>query len=512
MTLFPHEPRIAAEHASLPDYLTSVLSPKQLERPLLVSFTQWDFALAAVAETVLTLNELGSEVSLALWSDHTPLRDIGWQVQHQIAVATRTRTVDQQLREGLLEAGLPGEIFVAPPIDPWTPAGDLPVISDFSRASIRELTYRGAPLGRGVLHAPPSPETPSNDKHVWPKKYVERAARSFAYVYDQTMQVIKDRGITSIYIYNGRFLHDSAVTAAALDSGLPILSYDTGGLDTDFDLTIDETHDWSALQNRMKRMFEKWSELERDEVARSWFEERIHHVDPANAQFTGGQQSGRSIERESDLPLVVYFSSSGDEIAELDLDWSEYFTDQPHALVTLAEMCRELDYELVVRTHPHARIKPDKDNLDWDAAVTQAKPMLHIDQHSSVDSYALMREADAVVTYGSTTGVEAAYLGRPVIVMGPSAYDELGCAIRPRTSNELRSALAAIGRSGSQVSRAALPYGLMMKRRGFTFRYLTRTSEGKPRLGSIEFVEPPEYVRHLSHALKKFVTKRLVND
>ena len=123
-----------------------------------------------------------------------------------------------------------------------------------------------------------------------------------------------------------------------------------------------------------------------------------------------------------------------------------------------------------------------------------------------------MREADAVVTYGSTTGVEAAYLGRPVIVMGPSAYDELGCAVRPRTNKELRSALADIGRSGSQVSRAALPYGLMMKRRGFAFRYLTRTTEGKPRLASIEFVEPPEYVRHLSHALKKFVTKRLVND
>ncbi len=509
MTLAPHEPRIPAEHNSLAGYLGSVLTTSQLERPLLVSFTQWDFAIAAIAETTLTLNDLGSDVSLALWSDQTPLRDIGWQVQHQIASATRTKTVDQQLRKALLAAGLSPSIFVAPPIKRWQPVGGIPAVVNCSRASIRELTYRGAPLGRGVLHAPPSAETPSNDSHVWPKKYVEQAARSFAFVYDQVSQVIKDRGITSIYIYNGRFLHDSAVTAAAIDAGLPILSYDTGGLDTDFDLTIDETHDWSALQTRMKNMFDQWDPAEREAVAGSWFEERINHVNPANLQFTGGQQAGLSIDRDSDAPLVVYFSSSGDEIAELDLDWSEYFTDQPHALVTLANACRDLGYDLVVRTHPHARIKPSEDNLDWESAVKLADPALHIDQHSSVDSYALMREAAVVVTYGSTTGVEAAYLGRRVIVMGPSAYDELGCAVRPRTQGELSELLASPGGLLTNVGVSALPYGLMMKRRGFAFRYLERTPESRARLGSVEFIEPPEYVRHLSHALKSFVTKRL---
>jgi hypothetical protein len=515
MNISPHEPRVAAEHDSLAEYLSSVLTPGQLERPLLVSFTQWDFAIAAIAETTLTLSSMGSEVSLALWSDQTPLRDIGWQVQHQIATATRTKTVDQQMRKGLLAAGVSPSIFVSPPIRNWKPVGTLPVVSDCSRAAVRELTYRGAPLGRGVLHAPPSPSTPSNDSHVWSKKYVEKAARSFAYVYDQVSQVIKDRGITSIYIYNGRFLHDSAVTAAAIDAGLPILSYDTGGLDTDFDLTIDETHDWSALQTRMKNMFDRWDPADRDLVAGSWFEERINHVDPANQQFTGGQKTGLSIDRYSDAPLVVYFSSSGDEIAELDLDWSEYFTDQPHALVTLSDACRERGFDLVVRTHPHARIKPAEDNLDWASAVKVANPALHIDQHSSVDSYALMREAAVVVTYGSTTGVEAAYLGRPVIVMGPSAYDELGCAVRPRTSAELAELLQASVLPESvlpEVGARALPYGLMMKRRGFAFRYLDRSSSGSATLNRVPFTEPPEYVRHLSYALKNFVTKRLVRD
>ena len=508
----PHAPAIEAEHESLEGYLTQVLTAEQLKRPLLVSFTQWDFAIAAIAETVMTLNHMGSEVSLALWSDHTPLRDIGWQVQHQIATLTRTKTVDQQLRTALLKVGVRRETFVSPPLKKWKPQGDLPLITSTQRSAIRELEYRGAPMGRGILHAPPAPETPSNDEYVWPSDYVNQAARSFAYVYDQVSEVISSRGITSIYIYNGRFLHDSAVTAAALDAGIPILSYDTGGIDTDFDLTIDETHDWSALQMRMKRMFDQWDPSNRNVIASTWFDERINHVDPGNLQFTGGQKAGQTIERNENVPLVVYFSSSGDEIAELDLDWSEYFTDQPHALLTLADECRALGYDLVVRTHPHARIKPDQDNLDWASAVEMAQPHMHLDQHSIVDSYALMRQASIVVTYGSTTGVEAAYLGRRVIVMGPSAYDELGCAARPRTQLELRQLLSNPQSDDSMIQGHALPYGLMMRRRGFAFRFLDKSPNGRPKLGSVEFTEPPEYVRHLSHALKARAIKRLVRN
>ena len=507
-----HSPAIAAEHESLAGYLTQVLTAEQLERPLLVSFTQWDFAIAAIAETILTLDNLGSQVSLALWSNHTPLRDIGWQVQHQVAALTRTKTVDQQLRTALLRAGVASETFVAPPIKKWRPLGEVPKITSTARSAIRELEYRGAPLGRGILHAPPSPDTPSNDEHVWPPRYVNKAALSFAYVYDQVSEVIAARKITSMYIYNGRFLHDSAVTAAAIDAGIPILSYDTGGLDTDFDLTIDQTHDWSALQDRMKRMFRDWEPRDREAVASSWFDERINHMDPANLQFTGGQKAGHGIEPDKDVPLVVYFGSSGDEIAELDLDWSEYFTDQPHALLSLAQQCRDLGYHLVVRTHPHARIKPDQDNLDWESAVAIADPRLHLDQHSIVDSYALMREANIIVTYGSTTGVEAAYVGRPVIVMGPSAYDELGCAVRPRTETELRKLLVDPHRKVPHVRENALPYGLMMRRRGFTFRYLEKSADGKSALGDIEFTEPPEVVRHLSHALKARALRRLVRN
>jgi len=106
-----------------------------------------------------------------------------------------------------------------------------------------------------------------------------------------------------------------------------------------------------------------------------------------------------------------------------------------------------------------------------------------------------------VITYGSTTGVEAGYADRPVIVMGPSAYDELGCATRVRTVAELREALE---RRTPPAPRSALPYGLMMKRRGFTYRYVKRSYDGKRILAGFSIVEPREIVRHISHRLRKW--------
>ena len=504
-----HEARIRAEHPALDTYLTSVLSAEELTRPLLVSFTQWDFAIGAIAETVATLADMGSDVSLALWSDATPMHDVGWQVDHRIASLFRSPTIDQQLRRALKAAGLPVSTFVDPPISAWKPAAPLPDVSAPNRSAIRAMTYRGSSLGRAILQVAPDKQTPTTDAFIWPERYVAEAVRSFAYVYDQTLEVIKRRGITAVFVYNGRFLHDSAVAAAAEAAGLPVLSYDTGGLDTDFDLTIDATHDWSALQHRMLHMYDEWPAEERDLVGGNWFDGRLQHTDAANDLFTGTQEVGQGIERSGDRPLVIYFSSSGDEISELDLDWSEYFHGQPQALLTLADACRALDYQLVVRSHPHKRLKPAQDVREWFDAVDEAAPDLHIDQHSSVDSYTLMQQADVVVTFGSTTGVEAGYLGRPVIVMGPSAYDELGCAQRVRNAAELTSALVA-RRTGERSG--AVPYGLMMRRRGFAYRYVERTEDGSRVMAGVPLVEPRELVRHLSHRSNLIRHRRLVRQ
>ena len=488
-----------AEHDSLEVFLKASLTDEQRKNVLFVSFTQWDFALAALADTATCLHQMGSDVTLAFWTNKTPMHDTGWSVNDKVAKLFASPARDQLVRDALIDSGIPKSSLAKPPIKSWKPAQPVPITRAMNRSEIKALTYFGSPMGRAMLQVRTLTETPVTDAYFWPERLLRLAAHSYAFAYDQTTVLIKERGVTAVAVYNGRFLHDRAASAAAQALGVPVLYYDTGGIDTDFDLTDSVTHDWTDLQRRMLKLYEQWPKEQRDEVGGSWFQERLNHTASDNALFTEAQVIGSSIDRPDADCLVVYFSSSGDEIAELELDWDQFIGAQPEALKFLADECRTRDgYQLVVRSHPHKRRKPKQDVIEWLEAVEVASPDIHLDPHSPVDSYALMRQADIVVTYGSTTGVEAAFAGKRVIVLGPSAYDQLGCATLAGTQAELSAALDDRN-PGSWPG--AVSYGLMMRRRGFNFEYVKRGPDNSFSLGGKVFADSKQSVRHLSHLL-----------
>lgn len=477
------------------------MSDEERSRVLLISFNQWDFSLAAMTDIALVFNSMGSKVTTGFWSDDTPMRDMGWIVSHKIAHLCLSSTRDEHAAKALVRAGFPKAAIVSPPIRHWHPSEPIEVTRALNRTEIRTLKYQDSDMGRAILQVHPDKNTPITDEFFWPQGWLTRSAKSYAWVYDQVTALIKQRNITSVMVYNGRFLHDRATAAAAMAAGIPVLYYDSGGNESDYDLTRAATHDWADLQQRMLRMYDTWDETERDALGSQWFRDRAAHIDPANALFVEAQKIGSTIERPDAEVVVAYFSSSGDEIAELEFDWSEFFETQGNALSILAEECRNLPgYSLIVRSHPHKRHKPEKDLEEWMADVERAAPDIHVDPHSPVDSYELMKQVDIVVTYGSTTGVEAAFAGKPVIVMGPSAYDLLGCAQRVTSAEELRVALRE-AKVGS--TKGALSWGLMMMRRGFAFKYVKPDPAVGHVLSGEPFIDARPIAQHLSHALDR---------
>jgi hypothetical protein len=333
--------------------------------------------------------------------------------------------------------------------------------------------------------------------------------KSYAYVYDQVFELVSTREIETVFVYNGRFIHDAASAAAARAAGADVMYFDLGGTETSFDLTAVSTHDWAHLQQRMRTLYAEWPKSHRSSDAQKWFLDRRNHADERNAHFIDGQKIGSIPELPTGKKIVTYFSSSSDEIAELDVDWADYFDSQENALKRLVECCRrQPEIYLVVRSHPHKRHKPRDDVAIWCQLIDEVQPDLHIGPDSDADSYALAQASDFVVTYGSTTGVEAAALGARVAVLGPSAYDELGCAKRPRTVDELSNFLCDT--AVPDVSEKALPYGLMMRFRGFGDRYISSDRQGNSRLGNVVLQEPRPVVRKLSELLMKWQRQRLL--
>jgi hypothetical protein len=500
---------LRAEHDSLIGYLESVLTPEQLSRPLLTNFNHWNFAQGSLSEIALTLLKNGSDVTIAFWADKTPMLDVAWETSRKIGTLLLSPTREQQIEKALKRAGLQNQSFAKPPINRWQPHEEIVLPKVMNRSSIRAMRYRGADMGRAILQVHPDGDTPMTDEFMWPGKWVDLAAKSFAYVFDQVTELIKRLDITVVALYNGRFLHDRAVAAAAQRLRIPLLNYDLGGNQTNFDLTIDDTHDWEALQRRMLSLYERWDPAERDALGSSWFLERTQHIDPTNARFVEAQKIGSMIELPKDKKIVVYFSSSGDEIIELDLNWDAYFGGQENALRLLSKICSEdPNIFLVVRSHPHKRHKPTNDVKEWLAAVEEASPDIHLDPHSDVDSYALMRRADVVVTYGSTSGIEAAFAGKPVAVMGPSAYNILGAASSVTNEDELRSVIED-PQPGNLAG--AVSYGLLCHRRGFNYSEVNISMGETFTIAGRVIYPSKNHVKNPSHAFKKIRTRRLIS-
>ena len=502
--------RVRAEHESLERWLKESLSEDERSHIGLVSLNQWPFTCAVVGEIALTAHATGSRVSVGMWADDTPLPDPGWTTSRRAARALFSRSIDDRLESALVEGGLPASAIVRPPIRNWKPQRLPTLPASVTREDLRSLTYLGSPMGRSILQVHPTLETPIRDTHIWPRRYSQSAVQSYAWVYDQVAELISERGISTLVVYNGRFTHDQAAAAAATAAGIKVLYHDAGGLETGFDLTFATTHDWDHLQHRMLRMWRNWPAEDREDIATTWFRNRQSHAEPGIEAFVEFQEIGNLDGVPEAELLVVFFSSSPDEIAELDLNWSRYHGSQANALAALAQAVRSTPgAKLVVRTHPHMRLKPTLDHVDWRAAVESAKPAVHFEADAPVDSYGLMRAADIVFTYGSTAGVEAAYLGRPAVVMGPSAYDLLGCAHYAQSKEEIEEILH---NPQSLPMVNALPYGLLMQRRGFNFEYLDRSPAGSFSINGATIQDANSWSRKIGDLSKRRKVSRLTTS
>jgi hypothetical protein len=128
-----------------------------------------------------------------------------------------------------------------------------------------------------------------------------------------------------------------------------------------------------------------------------------------------------------DKKLVTAFTNILWDSAVLDRDRA--FTNMADWLdETIRHFAQRDDVQLVIRVHPAEVRVPMQETREQVAAVLAARyPCLppHINivsPESDLSSYMLMRMSDVGLVYTSTTGLEMALDGKPVIVAGQTHY------------------------------------------------------------------------------------------
>jgi len=357
------------------------------------------------------------------------------------------------------------------------------------------LLYKGARLGYGVASSLIWMTGDSTPNLAEFGPLISRYLKASALIFECASTLIEHHQPRSVLTFNGRFACSKPVVESARLSGVPCLVHERGAVFDRYDVQVGSVHD---LAQQRRRLLEMWTKAppNRQEIARAFFERRRQGDGVGWRSYTASQITG-AVPEQRHPKRVVYFMSSDDEYAALS-DYTPHtlFASQRCAVTFIARWAEcKPEVELIVRLHPALQKKPPTEQRFWTSL--QGGPNVLIDlPDSETDSYALAESADMVLTYGSTVGVEAAYWGRPVILLCDTLYSGLGCVHEPQTVAELERLLDNPGLP-AMPQENCLPFGYYSMMYGTPFRFYQPTSLFDGSFMGDELTPDPNYLRRL---------------
>ena len=305
-------------------------------------------------------------------------------------------------------------------------------------------------------------------------------------VYQSALKILTLCHADQVYLFNGRFVHEAAVHAAALKLGIPVSFHERGSSLEKYSLTPFLVHD-------RRGHFQKAQEMWLEEVAKDYsVVEKTHkYMDQRIEEGVAGgwKNFSKSFDRgmeEKDMRGIigittqkywVYFQSSDDEYSAIPpwlrdkVEW----TSQEQIVEFLASQL-PLDTSLIVRLHPNMCDK-NKDNLQsWKKLETSSlgndKRVRFVWHNSTINSYLLAKNAEKVLSHGSSIGAEAIYMGKESICCGTALWSEVEGAKCVMNFAELQEALE----TDCPVSpESVLPIAHYWLKRGEPYRYYKST-------------------------------------
>jgi hypothetical protein len=296
-------------------------------------------------------------------------------------------------------------------------------------------------------------------------------------VYRSLQNYLDENPVARVYVFNGRFAPVRAVLRACQSRGVPCYVHERGHDIHHYALDKNTTtHDLAYIQQQIRGQWERAAgDSRRNKIAEEFYLERSKGVVQSWHSFVGRQKedllpaSWNPVKRN-----IAIFNSSEDEFAATDAQWNNpLYADQVEGLQRIVESL-EADHEDL---HVYLRIHPNLNgvnNKQIRALYDLRREFFEIiPPDDPVSTYALIKHADKVLTFGSTVGIEAAFWGTPSIHAGRSYYQDLGGTYNPGSHEELIAMLKADLPPKDRT--AALVYGYYFSTFGIPFKYFAAT-------------------------------------
>ena len=338
---------------------------------------------------------------------------------------------------------------------------------------LRSYTIENFDIGMGVLSSVvsytrnPIPDLKAN------ADFIERLVKSGYAVFRSIQNYLDDHTVDKMYVLCGRTVNPRAVIRACQSRAVKYTVYENAHSMHHYGLWDSATpHSIDYTANEMRKLWQAASlDPGRDIKAAEFFQERAKGRPKEGVSFVSDQVKDLLPQNWNAKKCnVAVFTTSEDEFVAVSDEWQhKLYKSQIDGLRKISESLRDQGDKLHVylRMHPNSRGLPDSYNQQF--LQLESDFLTVIPPTAPVSTYALLRAADKVVTFGSTMGIEAVFWGKPSILVGASFYQDLGGTYNPESHNELIDLF--LSELSPKPKDAALMYGYYYSSYGIPYRY-----------------------------------------
>lgn len=320
---------------------------------------------------------------------------------------------------------------------------------------LKYITYRGASIGLSVLSSYidfTRNLNPLIDEDS--KIYFDNSLNQAASLVDSIALAVQDIKPDCFCLYNGRLVETRGVLDYMISQKI-----DTRVMEVVPDIESGQRYkvlfknclpqDIKANHRRYEEIWEesKLPEQKKIEIAESFYQNRRNHKAAGDQIFAASQQAGLlPAGFDSNKRNIVIFNSSEDEMAAIGGEYFELplFDKQIEGIRFILQSNKDNnDIHFYLRIHPNLKKVNYKYHTDLYDLPKEFNNVTVIGASESVDTYILMDNADKIIVFNSTMGIESAYWHKPVILLGAPLYYYANICYVPKTADELQSMIIA---------------------------------------------------------------------
>jgi len=341
-----------------------------------------------------------------------------------------------------------------------------------SLEELLDFKFEGINIGRGVAS---SIISYYRDYRISSKKYgdvIELESKKSIKVLRNFQEIIAQEKPDKVVLFNGRFSEIYPLLEYCKLIKLDFISLESGAKGTYelFDNSLPH-----SIKYRHSSMMKLWNEGSIEEskitIAHEWFRKKRFRDDSIEISFTKNQElNSLPITFDANKNNVLILNSSEDEMKVIEEFYTELFDTQNEAIEKImTHFAGNEGTQFYLRVHPNLG---KVDNVQMkEIEQMNFKNLTIIGPNETIDTYAMMMACDKTIVFGSTSGIEATYWGKPSILLGKSFYYYMAdTCYKPQSFEELYQ-LILTDQLSPKSQEACLPYGYYFSTYGIKTKY-----------------------------------------